>query len=467
MNDAWRLSATALQQYYREGSLGPVEVVRSVLARLDEVNPVLNAVVARRDEAVLAEAKAAAQRLAEGRPLSPLDGIPMTVKDSLYWADLPTVCGSAGLREHGRGVDELAAARARDAGALVVGKTNVPEFANEGYTANPVFGVTRNPWNTALTPGGSSGGAVAAVAAGIAPLAIAQDGGGSIRRPASHTGLVGLKPSLSAWPREQALPGMLLDFDVIGPIARTVADCRLLFDALRGPSAQDRSSMAAAWAASQRPSTGTRLRILYVEHLNANPLDRTIAARCRDAVERLAGLGHELSQGELPLDVSDLLEGWPQIGQVGLAACFDRHPEWEALASARYRDAAALGRQVPGHKVWQLMERVRALRRDSHRLFAAHDLIVMPAAAALPWPAAESHPAVIDGQSVGPRGHAAYTGWVNAAGLPGLALPTAPADDGLPIGIQLIGPYGHDELLLDVGEAYEAAAPWADRWPAL
>jgi aspartyl-tRNA(Asn)/glutamyl-tRNA(Gln) amidotransferase subunit A len=144
MNDAWRLSATALQQHYREGSLDPVEVVRSVLARLDEVNPALNAVVARRDEAVLAEAKAAAQRLAEGRPLSPLDGIPMTVKDSLYWADLPTVCGTASLREHGRGFDELAAARAREAGALVIGKTNVPEFANEGYTANPVFGVTQN-----------------------------------------------------------------------------------------------------------------------------------------------------------------------------------------------------------------------------------------------------------------------------------------------------------------------------------
>ena len=134
--------------------------------------------------------------------------------------------------------------RARAGGALIIGKTNVPEFALEGYTDNPLFGVTGNPWNTKLTPGGSSGGAVAAVASGIAPLAIGQDGGGSIRRPAAHTGLVGLKPSLSAVPREHVLPSLLLDFEVIGPLARTVADARLLFDVMRGPAAVDRSSMA-------------------------------------------------------------------------------------------------------------------------------------------------------------------------------------------------------------------------------
>src|SRR5205085_2269264 len=138
------------------------------------------------------EARAASARFAQGQAISPLDGIPLTVKDSLYTRDLPTTWGTPSLREWRTGEDEAAVARARAAGALVLGKTNVPEFALEGYTANPIFGVTRNPWNTELTPGGSSGGAVAAVAAGIGPLAIGQDGGGSIRRPASHAGLVGL-----------------------------------------------------------------------------------------------------------------------------------------------------------------------------------------------------------------------------------------------------------------------------------
>jgi aspartyl-tRNA(Asn)/glutamyl-tRNA(Gln) amidotransferase subunit A len=462
----WRLPATELQRRYRERSLTPLAVTQAVLARLDAVNPRLHAVVARRDDAVLAEAAAAARRFEQGAPLSPLDGIPLTVKDSLYLADLPTTCGTAALREHRPGHDELAAARARSAGALIVGKTNVPEFANDGYTANPLFGATGNPWNPALTPGGSSGGAVAAVAAGIGPLAIAQDGGGSIRRPASHTGLVGLKPSLSAWPRERTLPGLLLDFDVIGPVERSVADARLLFETLRGPSPVDRSSMAAAWAAAQPRPRGP-LRVLYVERLSHNPLDRQIADSCDRAVRRLAELGHRVERGELPLDVGLLLEAWPQIGQVGLAAMFAEHPAWEAQASAKYRDAAELGRQVPGPRVWQIMERVRRLRAESATLFERIDVIVMPAAAALPWPAEQAYPQVIEGKEVGPRGHAVYTGWVNAAGLPGLALPAAPSAEGLPIGIQLIGAYGSDSMLLDLGAAYEAVAPWTDRWPEL
>ncbi|WP_425258787.1 amidase [Rubrivivax sp. RP6-9] len=465
-DDLWRLPATTLQRRYRDGSLTPLAVTQAVLARTDAVNGRLNAVVARRDEAVLAEAAAATQRFAQGAPLSALDGIPITVKDSLLSADLPTTCGTAALRDFRPGHDELAAGRARAGGALLLGKTNVPEFANDGYTANPLFGATGNPWNTALTPGGSSGGAVAAVAAGIAPLAIAQDGGGSIRRPASHTGLVGLKPSLSAWPRQHTLPGLLLDFDVIGPVARTVADARLLFDALRGPAAADRSSMAAAWAAAQARRAGP-LRLLYVEHLDANPLDPQIAASCRQAVQRFAELGHQVERGALPLDLRFILEAWPQIGQVGLAAMFDAHPEWEAPASPKYREAAELGRRVSGPRVWQIMDRVRRLRAESAALFERVDVIVMPAAAALPWPKAQAWPPMIDGQEVGPRGHAVYTGWVNAAGLPGLALPAAPSAEGLPIGIQLIGAYGSDDGLLDLGAAYEAAAPWAHRWPDL
>jgi aspartyl-tRNA(Asn)/glutamyl-tRNA(Gln) amidotransferase subunit A len=455
-----------LQSRFRDGSTTPTAVVQAVLARIDAVNARLNAVVARRDEAVLAEAAAATRRFADQRPLSALDGIPLTVKDSLFVADLPTTCGTAALRDFRPGRDELAAARARAAGALILGKTNVPEFANDGYTANPLFGTTGNPWAPTLTPGGSSGGAVAAVAAGFGPLAIAQDGGGSIRRPASHTGLVGLKPSLSAWPREHTLPGLLLDFDCIGPVARTVADAKLLFEAVRGPSMRDRSSLAAAHAGMQ-PAPRGPLRLLYVEHLNGNPLDRQIAASVNAAVDALARLGHHVQRGELPLDVSFVMQAWPEIGQVGLAAMFDRHPEWEAEASPKYREFAALGRRVSGSRVWQIMERVRDLRRESAALFERIDVIVMPAAAALPWPAAEAYPTRIDGQEVGPRGHAVYTGWVNAAGLPGLALPCAPSREGLPIGLQLIGGYGRDDLLLDLGAAYEAIAPWAERWPDL
>jgi aspartyl-tRNA(Asn)/glutamyl-tRNA(Gln) amidotransferase subunit A len=463
-NELWRLSACELQRRYRDGSLTPLRVAQACLARLEAVNPKINAVVARRDGAFMDEAEAATERHARGTPLSPLDGIPLSVKDSLYTVDQPTTWGCPALRAHSPGVDEFAVARARAAGALIIGKTNVPEFALEGYTANPIHGVTRNPWDLALTPGGSSGGAVASVAAGITPLAIGQDGGGSIRRPASHTGLVGLKPSLSAVPREHALPSLLLDFEVIGPLARTVADARLLFHVMRGPAPVDRSSLAAEQARSQlRPSTA--LQILYVERFGSAPLDPQIAASVRQAVQRLAALGHRVTEGPLPIDLDFYAEAWPQIGQAGLAQLFERHPEWAAQASPRYLEMAGKGRALPAARLWQILEQVKRLRRASVELFAGVDAIVLPAAAALPWKAEEAYPTRIDGQEVGPRGHAVYTGWVNAAGLPALALPCEPSREGLPIGLQVVGRYGSDDTLLDLGAAYEAAHPWAQRWP--
>ena len=371
------------------------------------------------------------------------------------------------LREHQPGHDEFSVGRARSGGALIVGKTNVPEFALEGYTDNPVFGVTGNPWSPSLTPGGSSGGAVAALAVGIAPLAIGQDGGGSIRRPASHAGVVGLKPSLSAWPRQHVLPSLLLDFEVIGPLARTVADARLLFDALRGPDAVDRSSLAAAQAAVTNRRSKAPKRILYVERFGSAPLDPQIACSAQQAARVFSDLGHEVEAGALPLDLDFFVEAWPQIGQIGLARMFEAHPDWAEQASTKYRDMADAGRRLPASRLWQIIDHVTHLRRTCSALFEGLDGILMPSAAALPWPAKEAFPSRIDGQEVGPRGHAIYTGWVNAAGLPGLALPAKPSSEGLPIGVQLIGAYGSDDTLLDLGEAYESAAPWADRWPDL
>ncbi|MEO7246529.1 MAG: amidase [Rubrivivax sp.] len=463
----WRLSACDLQRRYRDVSLTPLAVAQACLQRLEAVNPVLNAVVARRDAAFLAEAAAATARHAQGRPLSALDGIPLTVKDSLLTHDLPTTWGTPALRHHQPGQDELAVARARAAGALIVGKTNVPEFALEGYTNNPLFGATGNPWAPHLTPGGSSGGAVAAVATGIAPLAIAQDGGGSIRRPASHAGVVGLKPSLSAWPRQHVLPSLLLDFEVIGPLARTVADARMLFEALRGPDPVDRSSLAAAQAAAACTRSAAPKRVLYVERFGNAPLDPQIARSAQGAAKVLGDLGHQIEAGALPLDLDFFAEAWPQIGQIGLARMFQQHPDWAAQASAKYRDMAEAGQRLPASRLWQIVDQVRQLRRASTSLFERFDWIMMPSAAALPWPAKEAYPPRIDSHDVGPRGHAIYTGWVNAAGLPGLALPAAPSSDGLPVGVQIVGAYGSDDALLDLGEAYEAAAPWAHRWPEL
>ena len=464
-NEPWRLSAVELARRYRDGSLAPREMAQACLARLDVVNPQLNAVVARRDAALLQDADAATARFAAGQPLSMLDGIVLTIKDNLLTQDQPACWGTPALREHRPAYDELPVARLRAAGALILGKTNVPEFTLEGYTGNPVFGTTRNPWNLALTPGGSSGGAVAGVAAGIAPLALGTDGGGSIRRPSSHCGVVGLKPSIGTIARGQGLPSLLLDFEVVGPMGRTVADVRLLFDALRGPEASDRHSLAAE-AARTRPHGGP-LRILYVPTLDDAPVDPEIAANCAQAAWQLADLGHSVSEGVMPLDLAFMATAWPVVGQVGLAHLFAHHPDWREGASAKYLEMARQGGVQPAVRLWEIMETVAQLRSDCARLFREIDVLITPAAAALPWPADEAFPPVIAGQGVGPRGHAVFTGWVNAAGLPALAVPVRPSSSGLPMGMQMIGAYGADDMLLDLGEAYEAASPWAARWPAL
>ncbi|MBL8348822.1 MAG: amidase [Burkholderiaceae bacterium] len=453
----------ALAAAYRRGEVTPVKALADCFERIDAVNPRLNALVALRRDAAFADAGRSAQRFAAGAPLGPLDGIPLAVKDNIPSADLPTTWGSPAGRDHRPAHDELALARARAAGAIVVGKTNVPEFTLEGYTGNPLFGTTRNPWNPALTPGGSSGGSVAAVAAGMVPLALGTDGGGSTRRPASHTGLVGFKPSIGAIAREHALPPLLLDFEVIGPIARSVADVRLLFDALRGPHPADRRSRAAA---SARPLPDT-LRVLYVPTLDDAPVDAEITASCRAAAQRLQALGHRVDEGPLPLDLGFMTHGWPVIGQIGLAWLFERHPAWRDGASARYLAMAEAGAALAAPALWQILETVEQLRREAAVLFGRFDLIVTPAAAALPWPADEAFPPVIAGQPVGPRGHAIFTGWVNAAGLPAVALPAAASSAGLPIGVQLIADFGCDQALLELAECFEAAAPGGWAWPPL
>ena len=358
----WQWSATDLHRAYREGQTTPVAALRACMDRIADVNPKINAFVAQR-EAVWLDAEASTARYRIGQPLSALDGLPLSIKDNLCTADMPTTWGCPALRDHHSGADEWPVARARSAGALIVGKTNVPEFTLEGYTDNPLFGPTRNPWNLALTPGGSSGGAVASVAAGCTPLAMGTDGGGSIRRPASHCGLVGFKPSIGSIARGNGLPSLLLDFEVVGPMARSVADARLLFEVLRGPVGGDRASLAAAAAKPVSRTLTEPLRVLYVPTLNRAPVDPAIGAQCAAAAQQMALLGHTVQSGELPLALDDINSAWSSVGQIGLAALFAQHPGWRQGASAKYVDMAELGNAVSAPALWGLLGSVERLRQ--------------------------------------------------------------------------------------------------------
>lgn len=465
MNSAkplWQLSASALNAGYHSQQFTPLQALQACLERIDAVQPQINAFTCLRRAQAWQEAELSTQRWQAGQPLSGLDGIPISIKDNLLTKDMPTTWGSPGLAAWHSHVDEWAVARVRAAGALVVGKTNVPEFTLEGYTDNPVFGTTRNPWGLHLTPGGSSGGAAASIAAGCTPLALGTDGGGSIRRPAAHCGLVGFKPSIGAIARTDTLPSLLLDFEVIGLMGRSSQDLARLLQVCQTPVAQDRSSWAAHAAAQRWPAqrADTPLRILYVASLDGAPVDAQIAQSCQAAMRSLQALGHQVSEGALPLAIQALQTAWPQVAQIGLSHVFKQHTDWAQAASPRYQAMAALGAQLTASELWEIGELVQALRQQTTDLFAQYDVIASPCTAALPWPAEQAYPEQIANTPVGPRGHAIFTGWVNAAGLPAVALPCPPSDQGLPIGMQLIGGYGADHMLLQLATHYERVAPW-------
>ena len=459
----WQMSAVQLAAAFKHGTSTATAVLFAIQQRLDEVNEALNAVVTLNPNAA-AEAAESDRRIAAGTARSTLEGVPVTIKDNLLAQGMAATWGS---RVHANFIpthDELPVRRLRAAGAVVIGKTNVPEFTVEGYTHNAVFGTTRNPWDLRLTPGGSSGGAVAAVAAGIAPIALGTDGGGSIRRPAAHAGLVGLKPTLGRVARQDGFPRILLDMEVVGPICRCVADVRLTMEILAAADTRDQRSLLAT--SSPRRSARS-LRVLYVPHFGKEPVDAEIATSVSAATAVLTNLGHAVHTAELPFCIAAINAAWPIIGQVGVSRYVQSLGANDTQLGPTARQMAEAGAAIHARDFAAVIETLEDFRAQVAIAFREFDLLVTPTNAALPWPAEQAFAQSIDGQTVGPRGHAVFSGWVNACGHPAITLPCATSASGLPIGMQLVAGFANDDLLLDVAQGYEAAAPWAHRWPDL
>jgi aspartyl-tRNA(Asn)/glutamyl-tRNA(Gln) amidotransferase subunit A len=443
--------ATQLQN----GQASSVGLVQRAFQRIEAFDSRLNSFVALDPSGALAAAEESDARRSRGQAHSRLDGIPISVKDNLHVAGLPTTWGSRALQDFRPAKDELPIARLRHAGMIVIGKTNAPEFTLEGYTRNDLFGVTRNPWNTDLTPGGSSGGAAASVAAGFVPAAIGTDGGGSIRRPACHTGLVGYKPSIGRWPRADGLPAILIDFETVGSLARTVEDTLLLDAVLRGRDLRDwRSSYAPAPSWSKESA-----RILYVPRFGAAPVDPEVASHVEEFARNLSSMGHDVREGTVFFDLEVAAQIWRVVSRAGVAWLMAENPTYEKLAGASARAMAEDGRTVTGADYLGALEGVSAMRRLVAELFEGVDLVLTPTAAALPWPAETPYPDRIDGKAAGPRDHAIFTGWVNIAGVPALNLPIGVSQSGLPIGAHLAAAFGADEQLLAFAREISGAIP--------
>jgi aspartyl-tRNA(Asn)/glutamyl-tRNA(Gln) amidotransferase subunit A len=434
--------------------LSPRAVCEATLAHVAEVNPQLNAIVTLDSTGALAAADASARRWRDGRPASPLDGVPVTIKDNILVAGLRATWGSRLYSDHVPDRDELPVHRLREAGAVILGKTNVPEFTVHGFTDNALFGTTGNPWNPLLTPGGSSGGAVAAVASGMGAIALCTDGGGSIRRPAAHAGLIGFKPSRDMVPRGEGFPAILHDFEVAGPIARSVDDMIRSMDVVGGPK----------WRAMVDEPALPRLRIAYAPTFGNAPVDPVI----RDAMDRTVALGRALRLDieTLPSFVlaDPLVEIWPVISQTGVAWLLDQHRDWKGKVGPAIAEMAAAGSKYSARDYLGALDVIAAVQRSAEAFFAKYDFLLTPAAAAMPWPAGEPHPTVIDGRPVGPRGHAIFTPIANALGLPAISLPCFVDDGALPVGLQIIAAWDRDRALLNFAREQEGRL-FAFRWP--
>jgi aspartyl-tRNA(Asn)/glutamyl-tRNA(Gln) amidotransferase subunit A len=462
--DVCDASACKLAAEFAAGTVSPIDALEACLSRIERLNPKLNAIVTLDSTGARNAAKESAARWRAGKPLSALDGVPITIKDNLFVAGMRATWGSRLFAERVPDADELPVARLRAAGLVIVGKTNVPEFTLQGYTDNLLFGPTRNPWNAALTPGGSSGGAVASVAGRMVPVAIGTDGGGSIRRPASHTGLVGLKPTTGRVARSGGFPAILHDFEVVGAIARTVADVSAVMAVLAGPDRRD--PLSAAWPHWRNPEVeAARLRILYVPTFAASPVDPEIHASVAGAADALRQLGAHVQAGDVPFDFERVAQAFGTVATAGLVWLLRDH-QWAGRITPGMQAMADAGIKLTAADYAEALAVAHELKRRLTEIFDRFDMLLTPAAAALPWPAEESHPPTIAGQDVGPRGHAVFTAFANVAGCPGIALPCSPSRAGLPIGLQLVARPGSDETLIGLAKSYEAARPWRERRPS-
>jgi len=460
----WRQDASRLSDLLALGEVSPSDLLDVYLSRIERIEPRLNAFAHLDMEGARAAAKAATARQRQRSRLGPLDGIPVAIKDNLYVAGLPAAWGSHLFADFTPEHDDICIERLRAAGAVILGKTNTPEFALSGHTTSPRFGTTRNPWDTSLTPGGSSGGASAAVAAGLVPLAIGTDAGGSIRTPAAYTGLVGLRPVNGRVPRRHGFPPMAIDFQAIGLLARTTRDIELLLRVLGGPDPRDPASLLVPAAA---PADNQPLRIGWFDRIGEDASDSEVSTALAAILTQLESLGHIVRPVPPPFDLDRLRSVWPILSAAGAARVAKRDPAWRDKLSPAMVEVAEKGLALTATDYVNALDRLQEFRADTSAGWGEYDLLVTPTTPAPAWPVERDAPERIGGRPGTADAMGMFCGWVNAMGYAGLSVPAPVHPDGRPVGVQIIARPRHDTHALRLAAHLERLSSWSERWPAL
>jgi aspartyl-tRNA(Asn)/glutamyl-tRNA(Gln) amidotransferase subunit A len=461
-------SALDLARLIREKAVSPVEVAEATLARIERLNPRLNAFATvtadiARDAALAAEAAVMA-----GEALGPLHGVPVSVKDLVFTRHVLTTGGSRLFADHVPDEDAVCVERLKAAGAVLLGKTTTPEFGHKGVTDSPLWGITRNPWNLALTPGGSSGGAGASVAAGLGPLAVGTDGGGSIRVPASFCGIFGLKPSFGRVPQQPSFPGWE-HFSVTGPMTRTVRDAALMLDVMAGPDDRDDHSLPAASGPSYLDACGAGiagLSVAWSPDLGRATVDPEVADLCRQAAVDLETLGCHVEvvtpTWDDPEDIFRTLAAAETHAAWG--AHLDRDPDRLDRTLQAY---LRFGRGITIERYLAARAGRRALWREVQAFLARFDLLVTPTVAVPPFAVGRPGLKEIGGVRVSPLGWMPFAYPWNLTGQPAASVPVGFTGAGLPVGLQIVGRRHADRMVLAAAAALEAARPWQPHRPPL
>lgn len=468
MSDLLRRPLTELTALIARRELSPTELMEATLARIEAVNPTLNAFVALRPrEALLAEARAAEERIARGEG-RPLEGIPLGVKDLEDAEGLPTTHGSVPFKDHVPERDSIQVERLRAAGAIVVGKTNAPEFGYTALTKNLLFGVTRNPWNPEHTPGGSSGGSSAAIAGSMIPLVTASDGGGSIRIPASFTGCFGHKPSYGRIPHGPEPLWPMDDTAVVGPLTRTVEDAALHLDVTVGPHPLDPNSLPHPGLSYREvlPRLPSGLRIGYAADLGYAVVQSDVAETVGEAVHVFEELGHhlELVKGGPPEPGRD----WGLIGVFQLLGMLDDLlPAREHEFGRAFIQGVKMGVQMTPARFAQFRRRREELNRWCAAIFERYDLLLTPTVPYDPPAAKGPLRTEVEGRPQPQANVGSFTMPFNLSWHPAATVRAGFSKAGLPVGLQIVGPRHRDDLVLQAAWAFEQARPWATHWPEL
>jgi aspartyl-tRNA(Asn)/glutamyl-tRNA(Gln) amidotransferase subunit A len=469
MSELYWKPAHELAAMIRNREIKAAELMEATIRRIEQTNPKLNAFCALRADDALADARALDARIARREDVGPLAGLPLGVKDLEDAAGLVTTFGCKPFKNNLAKSDSIQVERLKAAGAIVIGKTNAPEWGYTAFTKNLLFGVTRNPWNLERTPGGSSGGSSAAISGGVVPIVTGSDGGGSVRIPACFTGCYGLKTSYGRIPHNMAL-GMQQwnDTSVHGPITRTVRDAAIFMDAVVGYHPHDQDSLphpGISYAATldQLPK---KLRIAF--HPDFGQLvQRDVAREIAKAAAVFKDLGHDVTTIDDP--VPDTGRAWMQVGAsqgyASLYEYFEKHHDDFGRAFIAGSEGAP---RVTWKHYGAAYRRRHEFNNWCQRVFERFDLLLCPVLPIEAFPAKGPMPTEINGQPLKDAlGAVVFTYPFNLSGHPGASVRAGLTDAGLPCGLQIVAERHRDDLVLQASHAYEQARPWNNKWPQI